>query len=518
MQSCLQSAGYSIGVQVINRGLTFVLNAVTLNYSESSALLGIINVRLALLYTTHQFLSREPFRRGCLGTAVSKKWPSVVNTIWLGFVLALALSYPLIYMWQFNSPSVKDLTGTNLNDYHTAEMIMCLVVLVEMMGESCHIYAKAKAISEHNPAVEIVFTLLKCILTALVTVFASKQPYILSKIVSCQLLAALISVIYSFYRLCNIERVSLTKFLPKFTEKLDEESLSLSVSFFGQTALKQLLTEGERYVMTFFSVISLSDQGIYDVVNNLGSLAARLIFKPIEDSAYTLFSQTVSRTEILDIRKFYRVQANLIFLVKAMLLTSLIVFTFGYNFVPLIVVYGGDKLNNLTAFGLMRWQLIYTPLLAINGITECFSFAIMNKSELHSHYVLLITSSIVMLATIYLTSNIFGSICFILANCLTMILRIIFSYHLIKRYFHKHQYRLNLNEISPTLTTLISLSGVFMVLSLCQHYLLDLNYPILVIFGMMIGAWSLLFMVLVILRHEEALIDFVAGLFRSKSL
>ncbi len=49
----------------------------------------------------------------------------------------------------------------------------------------------------------------------------------------------------------------------------------VAVSFLGQGVLKQVLTEGERYVMTVLSLLSLAEQGIYDVVSNLGSLAAR---------------------------------------------------------------------------------------------------------------------------------------------------------------------------------------------------------------------------------------------------
>ena len=52
---------------------------------------------------------------------------------------------------------------------------------------------------------------------------------------------------------------------------------------------------GEKYVMTVFNILSFGDQGVYDVINNLGSLAARFIFLPIEDSAYLVFSQTVAR-------------------------------------------------------------------------------------------------------------------------------------------------------------------------------------------------------------------------------
>ena len=47
--------------------------------------------------------------------------------------------------------------------------------------------------------------------------------------------------------------------------------------------------------MTVFSVLSFADQGVYDIINNLGSLAARFIFLPLEDAAYLLFSHTLER-------------------------------------------------------------------------------------------------------------------------------------------------------------------------------------------------------------------------------
>lgn len=59
----------------------------------------------------------------------------------------------------------------------------------------------------------------------------------------------------------------------------------------------QLLTEGERYIMTLLNVLTFAEQGIFDVVNNLGSLTARFVFRPIEESAYFYFSQLVHRDE-----------------------------------------------------------------------------------------------------------------------------------------------------------------------------------------------------------------------------
>lgn len=92
----------------------------------------------------------------------------------------------------------------------------------------------------------------------------------------------------------------------------------LTWSFFKQGILKQILTEGERLIMTVMPVLSFAEQvsinikrklvnysitfyciqkGTYEVVNNLGSLAARFIFRPIEDNFYFYFTQMVKRDE-----------------------------------------------------------------------------------------------------------------------------------------------------------------------------------------------------------------------------
>lgn len=52
----------------------------------------------------------------------------------------------------------------------------------------------------------------------------------------------------------------------------------LAVSFFKHGIVKQLLTEGEKYMMTFFDALSFAQQGLYDVVNSLGSLIPRFLF------------------------------------------------------------------------------------------------------------------------------------------------------------------------------------------------------------------------------------------------
>lgn len=81
----------------------------------------------------------------------------------------------------------------------------------------------------------------------------------------------------------------------KWSECVDFPLAMLLWSFLKQGFMKQILTDGERYVMTFFNTLKFDQQGVYDVVNNLGSLAARFLFKPVETASYFYFSQLVQR-------------------------------------------------------------------------------------------------------------------------------------------------------------------------------------------------------------------------------
>lgn len=59
-----------------------------------------------------------------------------------------------------------------------------------------------------------------------------------------------------------------------------------------QAVEKLLLAEGTKIAMT--KVQSAYDQGVYGLVVNLGSIAARLLFQPFEEAAFMSFSQPVA--------------------------------------------------------------------------------------------------------------------------------------------------------------------------------------------------------------------------------
>lgn len=131
--------------------------------------------------------------------------------------------------------------------------------------------------------------------------------------------------------------------------------------------------------------VYLAALGIYDVINNLGSLAARFVFLPIEESFYVFFASTLYRGEPASKQRpdsIPLVANTLSMLVKLVILVALVILTFGYSYSYLALdIYGGSVLLDGGGATLLRWYCLYVLLLAVNGVTECFVFAAMSQEQ-----------------------------------------------------------------------------------------------------------------------------------------
>lgn len=212
----------------------------------------------------------------------------------------------------------------------------------------------------------------------------------------------------------------------------NRELQKLTLSFVKQGVLKQILTEGEKYVMSVSPVLSFGEQATYDVVNNLGSMAARFIFRPIEDSAYFYFTQTIARDTRLAkqpqdrVRQASSVLNNLLLGVSSI---GLIAFTFGQSYAhTLLLLYGGE---DFVAGGLpqrlLQWHCLAIYLLSVNGISEGYMFATNTSRDINKYNYLMAIFSVSFLVLSYILTGIFGPVGFIFANCINMLGRIIYS-------------------------------------------------------------------------------------------
>jgi len=262
----------------------------------------------------------------------------------------------------------------------------------------------------------------------------------------------------------------LSDVLPQFTSNsnsyFDPSYKALVLSFFKQSLLKQFLSEGEKYIMTVFNILSMGQQGVYDIINNLGSIAARFIFLPIEESYYVLFSQLLIRGESSTSQGELHTAGRILFgVLKCVSLVGMIVVVFGFSYSYLaLIFYGGDILSSGEGPMLLKCYSVYVLIVAVNGITECFMFALMSRSEINDYNKRMMFFSFVFLAAALCFTNILGSAGLIMANCLNMIMRIIHSSLFIRQYF-KSSILNPLYGIFPTRMVMFSLVLSFITTS-----------------------------------------------------
>ncbi|XP_008318189.1 protein RFT1 homolog [Cynoglossus semilaevis] len=444
-------ASYNVVLQVSFRILTFLLNAFTLRF-VSKELIGVVNVRLTLLYSTLVFLSREAFRKACLSgeqtSGPNHSWRQVINLLWLTLPLGLVWAVLLVpvWLWLLEVPDPQTVPY-----YGPAVVLFGLAGVQELLAEplwflaQAHMFVRVKVVSES------VAMIAKCLITvALVVTARDWGLYIFAAAHVAYTAVLVLCYVLYFIHFLGSEEAHKKNFPVKSVRDLlpcglngkpliDWSLAGLTWSFFKQSFLKQLLTEGERYVMTFLNVLSFGDQGVYDIVSNLGSMVARFIFWPIEESFYIFFAKVLERGCDVEKQKQEEVSVAadvLESLLKLVTLIGLIITVFGYTYADLALdIYGGSLLSSGAGPTLLRCYSCYVLLMAVNGVSECFVFAAMSQKEVDKYNLVMLAFSVSFLFLSYVLTRWAGGVGFILANCLNMGLRILHSLLYIHNYF-----------------------------------------------------------------------------------
>eukprot|EP00042_Codosiga_hollandica_P030797 m.181113 g.181113 ORF g.181113 m.181113 type:complete len:538 (+) comp53461_c0_seq4:79-1692(+) len=467
------SASYAIVIQVVFRLLTFAVNGIALRYI-SRDMLGVVNVRLTLLFTSILFLSREAFRKACLSDRANfeKRWPAIANTMWLCVPIGVVYATLLSWVW------ISSLDAPDLGHYTSSVVCFAVSAVLELATEPLWLLAQFTLNTRLRPAAEGIALTTRC-LTIIVLLVLRPELGLHIFSIAFLLYAVVLNAVYIAYFLLfpqshNGLLRSYRSFLPQSIEgqwwfrSTGAAVVPLVAGFLKQSVLKQLLTEGERFMMTFLRILTFTEQGVYDVVNNLCALVPRLIFQPLEENYYTYFAGLLSRersADSSDAQRANKIQAaqTLSTLLRFVLLVSLMVLTFAqaYSFLALNL-YAGSILSDGDGPLLLRVFSFYLLLLAVNGMTECFMFAAMSQVEVERHNLWMIGFSLVFLFAAYFLTQWFGSVGFTLANCINMLIRIVRSLQYINAYYasaglNPRQYISFLPRLSVCVVLLVAL-------------------------------------------------------------
>uniref|UniRef100_UPI00358E3C9B man(5)GlcNAc(2)-PP-dolichol translocation protein RFT1 isoform X2 n=1 Tax=Myxine glutinosa TaxID=7769 RepID=UPI00358E3C9B len=491
-------ASYNVILQVTFRLLTFFLNAFILRH-VSQEMLGIVNVRLTLLYSTAVFLAREAFRRACLSIGGTHAWPQTINLLWMTFPIGLLSSAGLAYIWIYclHVPDSAVVPG-----YRVAVLLFAFSVLLELLSEPLWVVAQAHLFIRLRVVADGVSVAAKCLLTAGLVTFVPHWGlwiFSLAQLLHTGLLSAVYVGYFSWYigspaaRADNFPLSTWGSVFFCWKGKPFNRSLVLLIkSFMLQSFLKQILTEG-----------------VYDVVNNLGSLVARFVFLPIEESFYIFFVKVLTRGADVsqqnqeDLQLVAKVLGSLLKIVQFIGLTIL---CFGFSYSHLALhLYGGNALSQGIGSTLLRCYSVYVLLLAINGISECFVFAVMKQQELQRYNMYLVAFSCIFLTLSVLLTQALGSVGFIAANCLNMALRIAASVRYIHRFFAHSSHRpLQRLWLSPNMAA--SFVAVWALTSLSEMYMYTGAGIQGMVLHLAVGANCLVLLLIVMNKSEPELL------------
>ena len=366
----------------------------------------------------------------------------------------------LLYVWAnvLPLPENEELIAS----YQQCVSLIWISIFFELLVEPFYIYGHLNGFIKSRVLIEGFTNMFRTFGMVLIVFCESEPKEILALFGSLHLLSSIgYSLLYFLVFYFHFQTSSdggevtcLSDFLPSRNHLADTRKLLAIVgTFFVQTVLKQLLTEGESIVMTFFNLLSFADQGVYHAISNLSSLAARFVFAPIEESSYLVFAQCIDRNQPFERqpkRKLQVVDRVLKQLLRLMLLIGLVIVIFGFNYSQLaLLLYGGREFASRKAVEVMQCQCFYVAIIALNGVTETFTFAVMSQAELIRFNYLMVALSVLFLGSSFLLVPIIGLPGFVLAVSIQMLGRIAFSLNLIRKSFRRASMSITLNELLP---------------------------------------------------------------------
>ncbi|ODQ81997.1 hypothetical protein BABINDRAFT_31885 [Babjeviella inositovora NRRL Y-12698] len=464
--------------------LTFVMNNVLFWYISPTAF-G-IHILFEFTVSSALYYSREGARLACQRVSVKDKTDklgglsahtsAVQSIINFGFI-PIMMGVPIT--WAFFTLQHKSiaLEAKNLGWYHLCVKLNAMAIMVELLGEPCYLVNQFRLNFKKRAQYESLAVVAKCVVTFVAVFYwhegdgdENDNLAILAFSAGQLVYSTVLTVLYvrDFTRKSSPFRFLPTKITGKGSYYFDSGIFNHWLSIFGQIVFKHFLTEGDKLITNLFC--TLSQQGVYNLVNNYGSLLARLLLAPVEESFRLYLTRTLSHSHGSSLSNIQQAHRVLQLLLKAYTYFLVLVCLAGFsNSSFLLGLVTGKQWQASEAADLLPYYLCYVPFLAFNGILEATFTSVANPQGIAHHSVCMGVFSVAFFAMCYVfvqqcAMGLYG---FILANVANMLLRIAYCVWYERRYFRKFEI-----EMIPRFSAKMA-NGVFasVVAVLCQWFL-----------------------------------------------
>ncbi|CAL1712367.1 unnamed protein product [Somion occarium] len=447
LSASLASASSLVLLQLFSRVFTFVLNQALVRL-VSPQILGTAAIQFELLLSTILFLSREGVRNALLRSSTNQQDTStsqkdvgkdilVSNISLLPVLLGIPITVASASLYLNTSSS----STSSQPHFRLSVVIYALAAFFELLSEPLYIRAQNELRFDIRVRAEGTAVALKTF-TAFIMLVTLSSDWALVAFAVGQAVYGL-ALLLSFLRVYG----RTARFWPKKaqitvhdnstkTQYFDDELLHLSAAMTGQSVVKHFLTEGDKFLVSRLS--PLADQGGYAIASNYGSLVARIVFQPIEETSRVFFSKTLSVSSTPPPEAFQ--MASNILLTLLLLFTHLLLLlvTFAPPYLRLAVsMLLPPRYLTTSAPKILQTYVYYIPMMAFNGILEAFFASTATSADLRaqSRWMLVFSIGFVIAAVVLSQFLELGDAGLVWANIANLTLRAIYAWTFVKRFF-----------------------------------------------------------------------------------
>lgn len=421
-----------LALQVGARLLTFALNQILVR-TTTPAVFGAANVQLELVLSTVLSLSRDGVRAVVMRhqhTLRTKEAPQarmlhnlVLALVVLGGLLAACVGWA--YTTYLAPAALWAQSGAAVP---MSVVLYCTGAWLELLAEPLHTYALgldqyvsirvameaggvfARAIVNVALLQPVCLAWMRRVLAPHVVLPETPMPYALLSFACARLaygLAVWLVAVFSMARVRTLGEVARILW-PVRADAADAETMALLRVTTGQAVLKLVLTEGDKLAMARWT--PLEDQGGYALASNYGSLVARTVFQPLEESARLRFSRCRERVDpgaaaaVADVGKAWADAASFV----GALLRVYVLFSAGLVALappvarPFLHIVAGRRwvAPGAPAASILACYCWYVPIMGVNGLVEAFLQSVAPPHILRRYSGVLVGSSAVLVGVL----------------------------------------------------------------------------------------------------------------------
>lgn len=333
-QKGIKAAELLISVHVLMKGINFGLGILIARVMNPEVY-GTGQIQLTLTTSAILHLSRESFRKVAL-----KSQSSPFGIMWLSVILTSLIAL-LTYVINPNP----------------ATLIISLAAIIEVLSEPYHISHLISINVKSTVAAESLSTIINCLTVLLLSNLGALAFSI------GQLSSSITHFLVHFWQGSKV----------KFNLEISETDKDLLKTYTIVSFFKFFLSEGEKIFLTYMAYSAI-DRGVFALVANLCGIVPRLVYQPIEQITYIVFTKNLSKEEL---------KSGFLNIVTVVWLIGLFFGIYMQIYSDLVIeILYGEKWQGTQASAALSYYSLYVTIMGVFGSVDAIDWGLSTKEQI----------------------------------------------------------------------------------------------------------------------------------------